>query len=267
MTVAFPLGKATFLKYRIFTMLYVILTAIGVGGATVFGALLGFLFKRPSEKYGSQVLSFAVGVMLAASCFTLIIPSVEYSTASMGSSGVAITLIGIFTGAITLTLVDKVLPVSEKPQLSGKDGARREIMLFVIAIALHNLPEGLAAGVSFGSGDMRDTLLVAGSIALQNIPEGTVLISPMLSVGISPLRTFLIALSTGLVEVVGTFIGYLTINISTAVLPFALAFAGGTMLFVIADDMIPKTHGSGARGVTYALLLGFGLMVVFDALS
>ncbi len=266
LTVAFPHGKATFLKYRIFIMLYVILTALGVGGATVFGAVLGFIFKRPSEKYGAQVLSFAVGVMLAASCFNLIVPSVEYSTELYGTWGVAFTVLGIFVGAITLTLIDKVLPVSDKPSINSSDNNSRGVALFVIAIALHNLPEGLAAGVSFGSGNLTDTIMIAGSIALQNIPEGTVLIAPMLSVGISPIKTFLIAFSTGLVEIIGTLIGYLAVSVSTMILPFALAFAGGTMLFVIADDMIPKTHGGGERGVTYALLLGFGLMVVFDAL-
>ena len=247
-------------------MNYVILTALGVGGATVFGAVLGFIFKRPSERYATQVLSFAVGVMLAASCFNLIIPSVEYSTELYGAIGVAVTVLGIFAGAITLTIIDKILPNTEKPTLSDEKNNTRAVALFVIAIALHNLPEGLAAGVSFGSGNLTDTIMIAGSIALQNIPEGTVLIAPMLSVGLSPTKTFLIAFSTGLVEIIGTLIGFFTVSIISAILPFALAFAGGTMLFVIADDMIPKTHGCGERGVTYALLLGFGLMVVFDAL-
>ena len=211
-------------------MLYVILCALGVGGATVFGAVLGFIFKRQSQKYATQVLSFAVGVMLAASCFNLIIPSIEYSCAQFGSPGALVTVVGIFAGAITLTIFDKVLPVSENSELSVADGKRREVMLFVIAIALHNLPEGLAAGVSFGRGNLTDTLIIAGSIALQNIPEGTVLISPMLSVGITPRKTFLIALFTGLIEVLGTFIGYLTVNVAGMILPFALAFAGGTML-------------------------------------
>ena len=106
--------------------------------------------------------------------------------------------------------------------------------------------------------------MIAGGIALQNIPEGMVIIGPLLSSGVSKKKTFLIALGTGLVEVVGTFIGYFAVSISSVVLPFALAFAGGTMLYVISDEMIPETHHDDARGVTYALLVGFALMLVMD---
>jgi ZIP family zinc transporter len=142
-----------------------------------------------------------------------------------------------------------------------------KVLLFVLAIAIHNLPEGIAAGVGFGSGDVTDALLIAGGIALQNIPEGMVIIGPMLATGISPKRTFLCALATGLIEVVGTLIGYFAVSIATAILPFALAFAGGTMLYVISDEMIPETHEHGnERAATYALLVGFCMMLVFDVL-
>ena len=140
-------------------------------------------------------------------------------------------------------------------------------MLFVLAIAIHNLPEGIAAGVGFGAGNTAEAFLIAGGIALQNIPEGMVIISPMLAAGISPKRTFFYAALTGLVEVVGTLIGYFAVSISAAILPFALAFAGGTMLYVISDEMIPETHAHGSeRGATYSLLIGFCLMLVFDVL-
>ena len=134
------------------------------------------------------------------------------------------------------------------------------------AIAIHNLPEGIAAGVGFGSGDTTQALIIAGGIALQNIPEGMVIIGPMLAAGIKPKKTFLIALLTGLVEVVGTFIGYF-VGIAEVILPFALAFAGGTMLYVVSDEMIPETHAHGhQRGATYALLFGFCLMLLTDFL-
>ena len=140
-------------------------------------------------------------------------------------------------------------------------------MLFVLAIAIHNLPEGIAAGVGFGTGNVTDAFLLAAGIALQNIPEGMVIITPMLSAGISPKRTFFYAAMTGMVEVLGTFIGYFAVSVASAILPFALAFAGGTMLYVISDEMIPETHAHGAeRGATYALLFGFCLMLVFDVL-
>jgi ZIP family zinc transporter len=141
------------------------------------------------------------------------------------------------------------------------------VLLFVTAIAIHNLPEGIAAGVGFGSGDTSQALIIAGGIALQNIPEGMVIISPMLSAGVSAKKTFLCAMITGLVEVVGTMIGYFAVSVASAILPFALAFAGGTMLYVISDEMIPETHAHGSeRGATYALLVGFCVMLATDVL-
>ena len=142
-----------------------------------------------------------------------------------------------------------------------------KILLFVLAIAIHNLPEGIAAGVGFGTGNSAEAFMIAAGIALQNIPEGMVIIAPMLAAGISPKRTFLYAALTGVVEVVGTFIGYFAVSLAEAILPFALAFAGGTMLYVVSDEMIPETHAHGSeRGATYALLVGFALMLVFDVL-
>ncbi len=246
----------------------VLLTALGVGGATVIGALIGFCFRGISHKFSDIVLSFAAGVMLAAAILGLILPSLEYG----GDWGLLITVAGIFVGAICLNLVDKLVPHLHR--LAGAEdethpnGANlSKVLLFVTAIAIHNLPEGIAAGVGFGGGNRADALLIAGGIALQNIPEGMVIIGPMLVAGVSPKRTFLIALMTGVVEVVGTLLGYFAVSIASMVLPFALAFAGGTMLYVISDEMIPETHAHGQqRGATYALLVGFCLMLVSDVL-
>lgn len=245
----------------------VLLTALGVGGATIFGALIGFIFKNISHKFSDIVLSFAAGVMLSAAVLGLILPSIEYG----GKFGILITVAGIFTGAICLNLIDKLVPHLHK--LVGTDTeahtntSLNKVLLFVTAIAIHNLPEGIAAGVGFGSGNVSDALMIAGGIALQNIPEGMVIIGPMLAAGVTPRRTFIAAMATGLIEVVGTLIGYFAVSVSTAILPFALAFAGGTMLYVISDEMIPETHAHGSeRGATYALLVGFCLMLVFDVL-
>ena len=245
----------------------VLLTALGVGGATVIGALLGFLFKHPSHKFQDIILSFAAGVMLAAAVIGLIMPSLEYG----GRLSVVITVVGIFCGAVCLNLIDKIVPHLHKitgVEYEGhpsKTAQLNKVLLFVIAIAIHNLPEGIAAGVSFGTGNVSQALTVAGGIALQNIPEGMVIISPMLASGVSAKKTFLIASITGLVEVIGTIIGYFAVSVATIILPFALAFAGGTMLYVISDEMIPETHSHGSqRGATYALLIGFCLMLVFD---
>ena len=252
-------------------MYEVLLTALGVGGATVIGALLGFIFKKPSHKMNDIILSFAAGVMLAAAVIGLVIPSLEYGGGNLIS--LLVTVAGIFCGAVCLNLIDKLVPHLHKltgiDQESHPDTAARidKVLLFVIAIAIHNLPEGIAAGVSFGSGNTMQAITVAGGIALQNIPEGMVIIAPMIAAGMSRRRTFLIAFGTGVVEVIGTLIGYFAVSISNAILPFALAFAGGTMLYVISDEMIPETHAHGnERGATYSLLGGFALMLAFDFL-
>ena len=248
----------------------VLLTALGVGGATVFGAVIGFVFKKLSHQFSDIVLSFAAGVMLAAAVLGLILPSVDYG----GKYGLIITVIGIFAGAVCLSLIDKLVPHLHK--LVGVDGAEPEahhnadlskILLFVTAIAIHNLPEGIAAGVGFGAGDTSQALMIAGGIALQNIPEGMVIIGPMLAAGVTPRKTFVCAMLTGVVEVIGTLIGYFAVSLASAILPFALAFAGGTMLYVISDEMIPETHAHGhQRGATYSLLVGFCVMLVSDIL-
>ncbi len=248
-------------------MQIVLLTALGVGGATVLGALIGFIFKNISHKFSDMILSFAAGVMLCAAVLGLVVPSLEYG----GKIAVLVTILGIFSGAYALNVMDKAVPHLHR--LSGtdieghskKNDKLNKVLLFVMAIAIHNLPEGIAAGVGFGTGNDAEALTIAAGIALQNIPEGMVIIAPMIAAGMSKKRTFIIAALTGFVEVIGTFLGYFTVSISSAILPFALAFAGGTMLYVISDEMIPETHAHGSeRNSTYFLLLGFCLMLLMD---
>ena len=246
----------------------VLLTALGVGGATIFGAVIGFIFKGVTHKFSDIVLAFAAGVMLAAAVLGLIIPSVECG----GRYGVFIAVGGIFAGAVCMKLIDKLVPHLHRMAVKDIEEHRsntdiNKVMLFVLAIAIHNLPEGIAAGVGFGAGNNAEALIIAGGIALQNIPEGMVIIGPMLAAGIKPGKTFILAALTGVVEIVGTLIGYFAVSVSSAILPFALAFAGGTMLYVISDEMIPETHAHGAEsGATFALLVGFALMLVSDVL-
>ena len=248
-------------------MKMVLLTALGVGGATIFGSLIGFLFKKISHRFSDVVLSFAAGVMMSAAVLGLVLPSLEYG----GKYGLIITIAGIFAGALCLNLIDKLVPHLHR--MIGSDieshhnANLSKVLLFVTAIAIHNLPEGIAAGVGFGSGNTSQALMIAGGIALQNIPEGMVIIGPMLAAGVTPKKTFLCAMITGLVEVAGTLIGYFAVSVASAILPFALAFAGGTMLYVVSDEMIPETHAHGnERGATYALLVGFCIMLITDVL-
>lgn len=245
----------------------VLITALGVGMATVIGAIIGFTFKKVSHKFSDIVMSFAAGIMLAAAVIGLILPAVELG----GNWGLLYTIVGIFAGAICLNLMDKLIPHLHR--LAGVDSESHnnaninKVLLFVLAIAIHNLPEGIAAGVGFGTGDNGQALLIASGIALQNIPEGMVIIAPMLAAGISPRKTMVCAIATGVVEVVGTLIGYLAVNIATVILPIALSFAGGTMLYVVSDEMLNETHGHGhERAATYSMIVGFCVMLVLDVL-
>ena len=248
-------------------MKLVLITALGIGGATVFGAIIGFFIPNLSQKAQDIMMAFAAGVMLAAAVIGLLLPAVELA----GKNGIWVVGLGILAGALLLNLMDKVTP--HLHHISGIDkemhhnGNIDKVLLFVFAIALHNLPEGLAAGVSFGGGDIQNAVGVAIGIALQNIPEGMIIIAPMLSVGIKRRRTLAIASFTGLIEVVGTFIGYTAASVSGTILPFALSLAGGTMLYVVGDEMIPDTHSNGNETLaTYAMIGGFFLMLCMDVL-
>lgn len=249
-------------------MQMILLTAIGVGGATIIGALIGFFFRNVSHRINDIILSFAAGIMLAAAIIGLILPSVEM----VGERGLWLPVVGIFMGALFLNAMDKMTPHLHK--VTGVDIEAHEnnrnldsALLFMLAVAIHNLPEGMAAGVGFAGEDTSAALTVAVGIALQNVPEGIVTVSPLVLAGVKRSRAFLLAAVTGLIEVVGTFIGYSLAAISTGILPFALAFAGGTMLYIISDEMIPETHSHGyERTATYSLLIGFVVMLIMNTI-
>ncbi len=244
----------------------VLLTALGVGGATIVGAIIGFFVKDVDHKTNDMILGFAAGIMLAAAVNGLIMPSFEM----VDTAVLWLPVLGIFVGALFLNLMDKFTPHLHK--LSGVDIEDHEdnrnlsrAMLFVMAVAIHNLPEGLAAGVGFGNEDVSAAITVAVGIALQNIPEGVITVSPLIMSGVKRSRAFVLAAVTGLIEVLGTFVGFSLSTVSSQILPFALAFAGGTMLYIISDEMIPETHSHGyERRATYSLLVGFVLMLILD---
>lgn len=247
-------------------MRMVLLTALGIGGATIIGAAIGFCVKNVSHKVNDMILSFAAGIMLAAAVGGLVVPAFEL----VSGVQLLIPVAGIFIGALFLNFMDRVTPHLHK--IAGADEESHtnnrnlsKALLFVMAVAIHNLPEGMAAGVSFGNDDVSAAITVAVGIALQNIPEGIVTVSPLVMSGVSRGRAFLLATVTGFIEVVGCLLGFYVANVSAAILPFALAFAGGTMLYIISDEMIPETHSHGyERMSTYSLLVGFTLMLVMD---
>lgn len=245
-------------------MLLASLAALGVGGATITGALLGFVFKQISQTFRNVTMAAAAGVMFAAAVVGLLLPVFD-----CGGKLAAVWLVaGALCGGGCLCGCDRLLQKWESVRFADAppNAERHRLLLFVLAIAAHNLPEGLAAGVGFGAGKQALALSVAFGIAAQNLPEGMVVVAPLLAVGFSPAKTLLIACGTGVSEIVGTLLGYWAVSLAAAVLPFALSFAGGCMLFVIVDDMLPLTRGGRSAG--FAFLLGFCLMlIVCDLLS
>lgn len=231
--------------------------ATGLGGIPVLFPSLSAV----SHRFRDELLGFAAGVMLAATAFSLLIPAIEYG-------GVWVALGGVVLGVLLLDLMDRFLPHEHfEKGLEGPKSKLREIWLFVIAITLHNFPEGLAVGVSFGTGNVSDGVTVATAIGIQNIPEGMAVAISLLGVGYPRSRAFFYAFLTGLVEPLGGILGAGLVSIMHFFLPWGMAIAAGAMLFVISDEIIPETHhGKSARFSTYALIAGFGIMMLLDNL-
>ena len=237
--------------------------AAGLCGATIVGSLIGFMIKELPHKWNDTVLGYCAGVMLAASTIGLIVPAFEMTGHWW------FVAIGVMVGALFLNLLDLVTP--HLHHITGLDEAEHHhnaslnhVLLFVMAIALHKLPEGMAAGVSMSEGTDGSWAVTLG-IALQNVPEGMVVIAPLLVAGVSHARTFLISTVIGLLEVIGVWFGFAMGTASQLMLPFMLGFAGGAMLYVTSDEMIPETHAHGyQKQATYALLLGFMTLVLVE---
>ena len=242
-----------------------ILSSIVAGLMTGLGALPIFLTKNISNKMLDALLGFAAGVMLAATSFSLILPSIQYGGGEL--KGALITAIGILIGGVFLDLTDKYSPhvhLLDKRQ-EGANASLKKIWLFVIAITIHNFPEGLAVGVGFGDNNIKNGLILAMGIGLQNMPEGLAVALALFREGYSQKKSFLIALLNGLVEPIGGFLGLWLVRVFRPILPFTLAFAAGAMLFVISDEIIPETHSNGnEREATYGVLIGFVIMMILD---
>jgi ZIP family zinc transporter len=240
-------------------------------GATTLGAIPALFLRRLNEKLNNNLLSFAAGVMLAATIFSLLLPSIESSKAQGDStvSAVLQTVGFLFVGGFVLWLINELVP--HEHFAKGHDGVVdsgkiRKIWLFVIAIAIHNFPEGLSVGVANGTGEVGVGLGATLGIGLQNIPEGLSVAVALHSQGYSKKYAFGVSALTGVVEIFGGIFGASILLISSHILPWALAFAGGAMLFIVSDEIIPETHRHGfENGATFSLFVGFGLMMFLDA--
>ena len=262
-----------------------IIASLCAGLATGVGSIPIFFTRKISKKILDLLLGTAAGVMLAATSFSLIIPAIEKGGG--GVAGATIALIGILCGGLFIDIIDKFFPdtnlLSNAVNGNGHNGTDnnsasnaasnaafnprlRKVWLFVFAITVHNFPEGLAVGVGFGDGDIINGLSLAVGIGLQNLPEGLAVALPLLRENYSKGKAFLIALCTGLVEPIGGLLGVALVQIFRPILPFALAFAAGAMLFVISHEIIPETqHQEGhSKLATHALLVGFVVMMFLD---
>jgi zinc transporter, ZIP family len=254
--------------YLIFGKLVVIgfFASILAGLATGLGALPVLYFKNISNNLFSSMLGAAAGVMLAATAFSLLVPGIASGNVIWPGLGIYIVSAGMLLGAFFLHYADHQLP---HPHLDAvvdpHINSFRKIWLFVIAITIHNFPEGMSVGVSFGSGDMKNGLVLAIAIAMQNIPEGLAVALPLVSLGYNRWRAVAVAMATGLVEPVGGLLGITMVTLFQSVLPIAMGFAAGAMLFVISEEIIPETHSKGrSRYATYSLMVGFIVMMIVD---
>lgn len=243
----------------------------GVLGSLVasLGTGLGALpiFVRATWSQASQrlMLASAGGMMLGATFFSLLQPALELSRASAGSAGGAFFVVGVGVTLGAVALWGLHLATPHEHFLKGREGrplALGRNALFVLAIALHNFPEGLSVGVAYGAGVASSGHAVMLGIAAQNLPEGLAVAAALLADGTSRRRAFLVALLTGFVEPVGGLVGALAVSVSEAMLPWGLAFAAGAMLFVVSGEVIPETHVRGSeRSATFALVVGFVAMM------
>lgn len=244
--------------------------AIGLvfpGLMTALGAVPVFFTKNVSQKLLDVMLGFAAGIMLSATCFSLVMPSIEYGGGDF--KAVIITSVGIILGAFIIDMIDKFSPHEHliDKRREGVSSSLSQIWLFIIAITIHNFPEGMATGVGFGTENIGDGLALALGIGIQNMPEGLAVALSLVREKYSVRYAFIVATLTGLVEPVGAVLGFGLVNIFRPVLPVVLASAAGAMLFVICDEIIPETHSKGyEREATYGIIFGFVIMMVLDIL-
>lgn len=247
-------------------------------GVTAIGAAGVFLHKNPPKRFLQAMLGFAAGVMLAASFWSLLSPAIELASHS-GTAPWIPAAVGFVVGAGCLALGDRLLPHlhrrSDQDHREGMSVAWRRSTLLFSAMTLHNIPEGLAIGVAFGAaahgGDFALGASLSGAVALtlgiglQNFPEGVAVALPLRQTRLSRTKAFLVGQASALVEPVAAVVGALVVAQSTAILPYALAFAAGAMVFVVVEELIPQAQEEGGEDIaTASIIIGFAIMMVLD---
>jgi len=245
------------------------LGSLVAGLATAVGALPILVRTRWSETSRVYMLALAAGVMLGATVFSLLLPAMSIVVEHGGSEleSVAVASLGLLLGSIAIWAIHSLVP--HEHFIKGREGSApglRRIWLFVIAISIHNFPEGMSVGVAYGAG-LPTGFAVTTGMALQNLPEGLAVAAALVSTGASSGRAFGVALLTGLIEPVGGLVGASVVSVVDWILPWGLAFAAGAMLFVISGEVIPETHRPGIeKRATFSLVVGFVVMMLLDVL-
>ncbi|RKX29968.1 MAG: ZIP family metal transporter [Candidatus Zixiibacteriota bacterium] len=242
---------------------------------TALGASLVFTVREMKRKTLDAMLGFAAGVMIAASFWSLLAPAIDMAE-EMGIPGWVPALIGFLAGAFFLRLIDRLLPHLHMGlptnQAEGIKTSWRRTTLLVLAITLHNIPEGLAVGVAFGaiaaglpSATLAGAVALAIGIGIQNFPEGTAVSMPLRREGMSRAKSFWYGQLSGFVEPVAGVLGAALVIITKPILPYALAFAAGAMIFVVVEDLVPESQtGGNSHAATMGVMIGFALMMTLD---
>jgi len=244
----------------------VIISALALGLASLIGSAFGFVFRRIPHRLNDVFLGFCAGMMLGAAIVCLILEGLEMTS----GAGWWQVIVGVVVGVLLISSIDRLTPhlhslsgLSEVERHPDSTRSINSVLLFVTAIAIHKFPEGMATGITFEGQNIDNAWAVTISIALQNIPEGLVVVTPLLLIGVSCFRTMAVALIIAGIEIAGVFTGYYLGGISMALLPALLGFAGGAMLYVLSDEMIPETHSHGYhKESTFALVAGMIILLV-----
>ena len=238
-------------------------------GATALGALAGVVLRRLSARAEDSLLGFAAGMMLAASSFSLILPGLAAAKEMTGSGALgALTVVGgMALGVLLMLGLDRFTPHEHDSTGPCGPGCERigRVWLFVLAITLHNLPEGMAIGVSFAQGDMGVGLPLTGAIAIQDVPEGLAVVMALRAAGVKAWPAVLLAGASGLMEPLGSLFGAGIAGGLALAYPVGLGLAAGAMIFVVSHEVIPETHRNGHQtSATLGLMAGFAVMMFLD---
>lgn len=253
--------------YLIFgaTVVVGFLASVLAGLATVLGALPAVFMKNISFRAVNFMMGMAAGIMLAATAYSLVEPGVEFGNNLWPGWGVYVVVGGIMLGAWFLDWAERAVPHDLFRGETDISAALRKVWIFVVAITIHNFPEGLSVGVSYGGGDWRNGTLLAIAIGAQNIPEGMAVALPLIGVGYKPWKAVAIAMISGLVEPIGGLLGVTMVTIFEVLLPLAMGFAAGAMLYVIAYEIIPEIQSrERSRLAVFGVLVGFAIMTVLE---